>query len=136
MSEIQVAAAMMQRLIACAALSVCLHALSAAGFAPAPILARRAPALLTKSDSHRLGGAVSCRPTLQRKTGLMGLRAGSEDEVDIEAFRDLLNDSWATTTAKSDDGVMHRSLLWAVRCLHVVHADPFEGGSSFILHCI
>lgn len=36
----------------------------------------------------------------------LALRASEgSDEVDFDAFRDLLNDSWATQTAKSDDGV-------------------------------
>jgi hypothetical protein len=48
----------------------------------------------------------SGRVARRRADGLCGLRAGgSEEEVDFEAFRDLLNDSWATQRSKSDDGV-------------------------------
>jgi hypothetical protein len=40
-------------------------------------------------------------------SGARGLKAkdGEEKEVDLEAFRALLSDSWATEKAKSDDGV-------------------------------
>lgn len=55
-------------------------------------------------------------------TGLRGLRAGaSEEEVDLEAFRDLLNDSWATQRSKSDDGVRAVCVPALSLCLCAFH---------------
>jgi len=77
------------------------------GFAPAtaPLGAGCARAL-TVAGGARPRALVASRPaaTARCAGGVLGLRASSE-EVDLEAFRDLLNDSWATDRAKSDDGV-------------------------------
>lgn len=72
-----------------------------AGFSVAPIGGAR-------TRSH---AALHRRPQMLRqasRAGARGLRASSEEDVDIEAFRDLLNDSWATQTASSEDGVRAR----------------------------
>ncbi len=66
--------------------------------------------------------------------GLCGLRAGgSEEEVDLEAFRDLLNDSWATQRSKSDDGVraacaLRRVVLYACASRYTAPRMHFASG--------
>ena len=52
-------------------------------------------------------GPAATRRNYGAASGARGLKAkdGEEKEVDLEAFRALLSDSWATEKAKSDDGV-------------------------------
>ena len=109
---------MQQRLV----VAVCVAALvlPSEGFlqvVPGSTSLARTP-LLARAVRPRLccnTGRTSVRPDA---SGMRGLRAASgEEEVDLEAFRDLLNDSWATQTAKSDDGV---GLLFGhLLCRHI-----------------
>ena len=80
-----------------------------ASFSAAPLgVARAAGAPAALHRLPRQAQRRACR--VRGAAGARGIRASSEEDVDLEAFRDLLNDSWATQTASSEDGVRMR--LW------------------------
>jgi len=67
---------------------------------------------------HKHAGGFSCGAKRSR------LRA-KDDEVDFDAFRDLLNDSWATESAKSpDDGVSARRVVPSCVSLCILQCSP------------
>jgi len=88
------------RLLVVAALLACLPAVTGFAAPLAPVRGRGCGRLGT-APGRKLG-----LPNVRRRQPSMpALRAANDDEVDFDAFRDLLNDSWETEKAKSpDDG--------------------------------
>jgi hypothetical protein len=79
-----------------------------AGYMPAGPMGAIGSGAVRRGAALLSPGSTLCFSRFARRdaAGVCGLRAGgSEDEVDLEAFRDLLNDSWATQRSKSNDGV-------------------------------
>jgi hypothetical protein len=113
---------------AAAALLLAAAVTPAAGFLPPAAVGRRSALVLSRPACARPQVLSQQR---RRSAGVRGMWAGGEEEPDMDAFREMLSDSWATDTAKQayDDGV---SLCACVGCLFRVVGPS----SCCILHCV
>lgn len=88
---------------AAAALLLAAAVTPAAGFLPPAAVGRRSALVLSRPACARPQVLSQQR---RRSAGVRGMWAGGEEEPDMDAFREMLSDSWATDTAKQayDDG--------------------------------